>query len=401
MVASCGACSASPDLGPAAEVTDSAGVRIVTYDLTDAAPPTYRALGEPDLDIGTVDGPVEYAFSRIDGVAVADDGSIVVADGSARELRVYDGAGVFRRALGRPGEGPGEFAGSPQIAGLAGDTVFAYDLRTRRVTAFGLGGDLRGSLTLATDVQLPVRVVRLEDGALLLQSRWISPVDPGLYDFRQELDSAVIERLDRSGALLDTFAVLPDVRRVRRVSQRADGAFSTVQADTPFSPRAVFVKHDRDVLYAHTGTFEVRRAGADGSDVVVIRVLGAEDRTPMSEVRARQEAAMREQAGGNPEMDELMWLLNVESLPERLPAFRDLLVSETGDVWISRMEFDRSDGDEWLVFAPSGELRGAVHAPRETELFTIGADYAIGAFTDDLEVPYVRRFPLLDPPPAS
>ena len=69
-------CSGDAGSAPRAEVIDSAGVRIVTYDLTDVTVPTYRIVAEHDLHIGVLDGAPEYTFSRIPDLAVARDGSI-------------------------------------------------------------------------------------------------------------------------------------------------------------------------------------------------------------------------------------------------------------------------------------------------------------------------------------
>ncbi len=116
------ACSGDVAQGPTAQVLDSAGVRIVTYDLTDLTVPTYRVIVEHDLEIGVQDGAPEYSFSRIPGLAVTRDGSFVVSDALAQELRVYDATGTYVRTIGQRGEGPGEFASAPAIVGLAGDT---------------------------------------------------------------------------------------------------------------------------------------------------------------------------------------------------------------------------------------------------------------------------------------
>ncbi len=145
------ACSGDVAQGPTAQVLDSAGVRIVTYDLTDLTVPTYRVIVEHDLEIGVQDGAPEYSFSRIPGLAVTRDGSFVVSDALAQELRVYDATGTYVRTIGQRGEGPGEFASAPAIVGLAGDTVFVFDRRSRRVTSFLMSGDLIEMTTLRSD----------------------------------------------------------------------------------------------------------------------------------------------------------------------------------------------------------------------------------------------------------
>jgi hypothetical protein len=123
-----GGCSGDGPAGPSVAVTDSAGLHIVTYDLSDAAAPTFRSVGPHDLEIGERAGAAEYAFSRIADLAVADDGTIIVSDGVAREIRTYRPDGAYLRTLAGPGDGPGELAAPPTFAAIAGDTVFAFDV---------------------------------------------------------------------------------------------------------------------------------------------------------------------------------------------------------------------------------------------------------------------------------
>jgi len=79
--------------------------------------------------------------------------------------------GTHRVTLGGQGEGPGEFAATPLIAGLAGDTVFAWDTRNRRVTSFSRDGDVIAMITFQEEsAGRPLRVARLNDGTYLW--RW-------------------------------------------------------------------------------------------------------------------------------------------------------------------------------------------------------------------------------------
>jgi hypothetical protein len=65
-------CSADTNR-PTAEIVDSAGTRIVTYDLTNVAVPIYRVLADNDLAIGEQDGAPEYTFSRIVDLSISAD----------------------------------------------------------------------------------------------------------------------------------------------------------------------------------------------------------------------------------------------------------------------------------------------------------------------------------------
>jgi hypothetical protein len=109
------------------------------------------------LDGPEVIGTVGRAGDQ-SGVVLLDDGRIVVADGSANEIRVYDARGARLSTLGRTGDGPGEFRGVRGITAFGRDSLLAWDARVgassgvlfvlavegnfrkERVVAWGLAG---------------------------------------------------------------------------------------------------------------------------------------------------------------------------------------------------------------------------------------------------------------------
>jgi hypothetical protein len=104
IVVALGACSLL-----AQTVRDSAGIRIVENRQPSAGPEGGRRLAPaPALVIGTRTGEM-YELSGVAGAARLSGGTIVVADGGSRQLRFFDSTGAFIRAVGGPGDGPGEF----------------------------------------------------------------------------------------------------------------------------------------------------------------------------------------------------------------------------------------------------------------------------------------------------
>lgn len=136
------ACSGDAPV-PSAEVVDSAGVRIVSFDLTDVPVPTYRIVTPHDLEVGALDGAPEYTFSPC----------------------------------------------SPST------------LAQVRLTSFAMSGELIQTASLPMDeVGRPQSMMRQDDGTYLLLSRWVPPTDGDeLYDVRMEIDSIVIEYVDGAG----------------------------------------------------------------------------------------------------------------------------------------------------------------------------------------------------------
>jgi hypothetical protein len=396
LVALMSGCSGQSAGTPEAEITDSAGTRIVVYDLTGVVTPTYATVGEHDLQIGALDGPQEYTFSSITSVRTAHDGSILVTDGGVGEVRVYGASGVHASSFGQRGEGPGEFAASPSIVGLVGDTMFAWDSRSRRVTTLSLPGDLIDMVTLqAGSAGRPTRVIRLDDGTYLSQSRWIAPgaVSGGAHDLLLELDSLTIERIDAEGELIDTVRVLADVHRVKR-SQVEGNLFRTQMMSQPLSSQALMRSDGMRPILGHSSSVEVISYTEAGAPETILRVVGAWPTLTTREIRSRIEAQLVE-ASEDGQLDPALRRVYDDFLPDRTPAFSNFIVTSDHDIWVSQYELDLSSGFEWLVFSPEGEFRGSVHTPPDLRVFEIGSEFVAGVVRDDFDVQYVRRYPLL------
>ncbi len=67
-------------------------------------------------------------------VAIADDGSVLVADTKPTTVKVFDSSGAFQRAIGRDGAGPGEFRDA--FIAVRGDTLVVQDAVNSRATTF-------------------------------------------------------------------------------------------------------------------------------------------------------------------------------------------------------------------------------------------------------------------------
>lgn len=396
-------CAGEGPGGPVAEVTDSAGVRVVTYDLSSAEPQVLATVSAPDLELGVVEGDGAEAFSRVVDLAVDRRGRLVVSDAGAPELRLFDEEGVHLRTIGQRGEGPGEFGSPPTIAGLSADTVFAFDRGLGRATAFLLDGALPDGVLVEI---VPLRsgggnrivsALRQADGSFLTISPWTAPSpEMELHDLKLVLDSVVVERLDAGGESLDTIDVMADRPVLRMVQGMGNGIVRSVQAEPPFLPRAYHASNGSVVVSGRSDVFRLElRSGTQPP--TILRVLGAGNPAGRDEIRAWQEERLRAELGDAP-LDPQVRRLELDQLPDRLPAFADLLVSTDGDVWVAGSELGDGGGYDWLVFTPEGRLLGSVHTPPGLRLLFVGPTFVVGAVTDELGVPYIRRHPLSPPP---
>ncbi|MEM7414152.1 MAG: 6-bladed beta-propeller [Gemmatimonadota bacterium] len=394
-----GGCEDGAEVPPFATTIDSAGTRIVSYDLSGVDVQSWRDVGEPDLHIGVVDGAAAYSFSVVGDVVVADDGSIVVTDRRSRQIRVFDNSGTHLRSFGRAGDGPGEFASSPWIAGVAGDSVFAFDSRSARVTAFSLEGELLEEVSVRSEtVGRPLLALRQEDGTYLTRSRWINPETANeIHDLQLVVDSMVVERLGADGGFLDTVFVAAETPRARSIQGSPDTGFRVRQVVPPFLPSAHLISVSSTPVFAYSEDFDVALGIGDEPVPQRLRVSGVRHPATGAELRAIQEAILVADLGEDGITPQTRQVL--EYIPEQPPAFRDLRVSAAGNLWISLYDPDRANETTWLVFTLDGDLRGSVRTPPGFSLRSIEASHVIGVVTDDFDVPFIVRHPLLPPGP--
>ena len=96
----------------------------------------------PILEIGRVavlDTKAPDEFGRINAAVLDALGRVFVADGQALQIRMFLASGTFTRALGRSGQGPGEF-GALYSLGFMGDSLLALDSRNARISLFSPSG---------------------------------------------------------------------------------------------------------------------------------------------------------------------------------------------------------------------------------------------------------------------
>jgi hypothetical protein len=94
-----------------------------------------------ELRIGVLEGPEEYVFGRVQGLAVDPSGAIWVADGLLNAIRRYETDGTHLGDLGGEGDGPGEFRDLYSIKALPDGRIAAYDELTHLVSFYDSTGE--------------------------------------------------------------------------------------------------------------------------------------------------------------------------------------------------------------------------------------------------------------------
>lgn len=398
LVAGAAAGCGAADTAPTYAVRDSAGVRIV-----ESTAPAWRAgegwrvAAEPSLQIGVVDGPEEYQFSRIVGAERLPDGRIVVADQRAAQLRFYDAEGRFLDAYGRSGSGPGEFRSMLWARAYRGDSLAVWDGGARRLTVIDLA--TRQGRTQRIEVpqhradqvggtlwvQIPGAVSGVfADGTLLVTPQLWLLVAPG----KAIRPAATFVRYSAAGEPLDTVlevpgpeVLFPPPGPARRISR-------------PFEPPFVSAMHGVRFYHGPGEAYEVRVYAADGA---LERVIRASHRD-LTMTEAAREAYRRDQRGraqDDAARAEIERALAEVEFPATLPPYSSMLVDAEDHLWVQDYTLPGHEGPTtWSVFDPEGRLLGVVELPERFRPRQIGADFVLGIWTDEVDVQYVRLYGL-------
>jgi hypothetical protein len=366
--------------GPSAVVTrDSAGIAIVESSrLAWSDEDAWRVDPEPQVVIGEADGDAPYLLDRVEGATRLPDGRIVVADGGSNQLRFYDAAGTYLRAVGGSGGGPGEFEHLRALRRCGADSLFAFDL-SWQLTVFTADGVPARNLDLKEPGKpTPPYALACSPTGRFAVSGW--------GDFAREhriglfRSTTNVWTLDAAG---DSTADLGEHLGSERIgTQNGSGPH-------PFG-RATAIALGADAVFLGSGEmFELRRHDLDGrlthlwrapdEDLAIApAVLDAYRAYVLERVEpARHPMAERE--------------LREMPMPDGLPAYTRVEVDATGHVWVERF---RARGDtagvRWGVFAPDGAFLGHVTFPPRFTLHEIGDDHVIGTATDDEGVQRVQ-----------
>lgn len=403
-LAACG--DNTESLPSAAQVTDSAGIAIVTNPRGDGVYATIAP--EPVLSIGAIDGPVEVLFGRIASVALDGAANLIVADGQMAEIRIFDASGVHLQTIGGPGEGPGEFRALAGAWPAADGAIVAVDQRLDRITRFGRDGELLATATFQGPGEQPmIRPIRLAGPGLFL-SRVESLNLPSQMDDAFSLEDALesisdpsgsrseyLVRHDLEGTLIDTVTAVPG--QATQTSAQGSGTNLSIQIlRMPFSPAAAGTASPEGHMAVTTGrSYEYSTYNPTGTPERIVRL--AEE--PTLRTDAHLEAWVRGSTGGREPMDDTQVEAALRRyrempLPDRLPAWNSLVIADGGEIWARRFAIRGAETVARDVFGTDGSLLGQVVAPASLRIQHVGDGRVTVISTDDLGVERMEVYEL-------
>lgn len=410
LVAALTACGAAEDVAPgnAFTVTDSAGVRVAVNAAplwTEAA--RWRLADAPELEIGqAMVGHAVVPFAAVAGVHALGSGALAVYDPWAPGVFFFAEDGRFLGLAGRTGSGPGEFPARPTTTresfACGADTV--YVRVDRHFAAFAAPG------TYVRDVPLDTwRVAGCTEGRFLgLGGAGERPTEPGIH-----ITKAVLGWYDLNGQHVAHVDTLPD--REREYAWSSPEGHGGLGSSWALFGRGLAMGMGQGVL-ATSFEPDIRLRDAAGPVRMVIRVAGAARVVDGEDVRRFEDYVMNLLRGNGQERLRMEERLE-EALGKPYPLFAELRIDPAGNIWARRHDhvdavafydyasFARGvpapeQGEEpstWMVFRPDGRWLGNVDMPPRFTVHEIGEAWVLGVWKDDYDVPFVRRYPLVQP----
>lgn len=388
-----GAGAAAAASGRAVESRDSAGVTLTTVSVAPADVPRWRLTGPSVTLDGSGKGGAPY-FESVDDARWLEDGRILVVDGQASQLYLFDSTGVYLRSFGGKGNGPDEFAWVGTVSITAGDTIAVYDRRQQDLKLFDPDAGFVRSVRLASpgDASYPLgawpmgpgRIVRYAESA----GDWVRAKGPFPRRWPStatvELLAADGEPVGRASTFDGEYAVVVALPGGRVAESRG-----------PFSPRPVVSVGRGGVLFGTGASFELTEVDSTFTPRLEIRWPGFGRPIAAAEIAEVRDVFLGDAptAGRRQYVDAV---LSKDVLPETRPALGSAFVDGEGRIWAGSFEpwlprppMNRETA--WYVIDPTRRSVARLDLPEawRAHLSAVRGDRALVITLDSLDVPSV------------
>lgn len=340
------------------EIRTEDGV-IVIINPKDPAPPgglkTTLSTTE-DLVLG-VKGSSEEAMLAMPVAVDADDfGNIYVLDRKAAQIKVFDPQGQFIRALGRHGQGPGEFQSPVYFQITPQKNIMVTDPALRRVSLLGLDGQFVRNLSAGKMWML--MQAKMDVTGNIAGSHTVMD-----QDFRTEL-----ARFNPELEPLHTIASVPIARN---------------QVFNPYFPRINFdLTPEGNVVWGITTEYEFKVV--DGEGKTVRRIIKKHDPEILTQ-EDRDKRAKELWGDQGPSAD-----MKVE-WPEHFPPVQDFILDDRGWLFVRPFVKERqAQGVLYDVFDAEGRYVARVFLPAVARRIRAGKLYTIEEDAEGLL--HVKRY---------
>jgi hypothetical protein len=288
---------------------------------------------------------------------VDDQGNIYVMDYGDTNIKVYDAKGRYLRAIGRQGQGPGEFGGMVFFRLMAGGRLCVLDFMQHRVIImtsegqFVSGFPLEGFFgTIAVDGR---------DRLFLGRREAVKEPDKLSTDFQEVPYVTSIFRTDVSGKDL---VHLTDLLGEFMVMKAAGGG--GVVSGGGLYAIVWNVGLDGKIYGGYNGDYIIGAYGESGDKELIF----GREFTPVKNARYKDAPGQR----------------------RTMPAYQNFVIDDAGNLWIELFQARGTKGFVYDVFSPDGIFLKQVSVEQRIGVFKNGRVYSLLRSED--EYPSIKRY---------
>lgn len=326
---------------------------------------------------------------RVTAILPRADGHFIVVNAGTSELRFYDNTGRRYAAVGRRGQGPGEYQRIQAAGWLANDSIAVFDPGARRISILNPTGEFVRSIALRPPFEgggAPTSMVPLRTGTLLVgysEIQRIAPQPTPIY-FRQR-----VFEYSTTGVIRDStgWSLASSEHFVQATVPNMGGvaywnlAFGRVMTLRPDSAT---------VLGGDGSDWTVERMMPTGAAVTRYRVLRAVASVTETDRADYRRSALEGTQGQQREVAERM--ARDMPFPARKPAYRRFEVDDAGHIWIERYPEHGEEQSLWLRIDTRGRETIAVRWPPRFRPLAFRRSFAYGVWRDDDDVEHVHVY---------
>ena len=298
--------------------------------------PTYRLAGA---------GVVIQSENAVDGRLSLDitvsamllrNGGVAAFLPSRQRILVFDSTGAYLTTIGRPGRGPGEFAGASSMARGRGDTLLVLDHINARLTWLTIDGTIVRAVPLDGRIPLLVGLVvgELPDGRVVLSNGGAFVGQSRTGPLEQPVVPVIV--FDPTGSA-KTVATLPSIE-LTRIKSHFLGRPDLMTDYVRLGRKPSIALLDTAIVTGSGMTYEVTFRNPNGQPLHAIALHRPRRPVTASIRQASVEAELarlrRFQMEKPVDPDETERVVRIAVYADSMPAFVGLFATDDRTLWI-------------------------------------------------------------------
>ena len=337
----------------------------------------------PVFDSRASDQSDSALLLRPRGATRLPDGTVVVADDGAKNVKFFARDGRFVRSAGREGAGPGEYQLTQLVGACGSENILLYDGASQRLTTITQDGKLASTRLVLIDEparRVPQSVSCSASKMLVILTQSSGPIPEGDVAFRSDAELRI---QSIQGSPSHVLTKVPGPERHR---------FGNNAGPRPLGKRTLLaVGGDR--IYIGTGDApSIQVLTFEGTRLPDLRLPFRQERITSAAIRAYIERLI----ALNPRRSSALIRADYETVdyPEFFPLHGELLVDSEHLLWVEQYRQPGEDRSRWVIIDSFGRQEADIVLPATFRLLEVGAEYVLGTWSDEDDVLHVRMLQL-------